>query len=73
MFRKCIRTVNNTCVVNAKMVGCFKNHCNVYVYCSHEGCRTFRIKVQPTNRTLVADVYSSGLNIIITILMTMVS
>jgi hypothetical protein len=62
MFRKRIRTVNNTCVVNAKMVRYFKNHCNVYMYCSHEGCKTFRIKVQLTNGTFVAKVYSSNLN-----------
>ncbi len=62
MFRKRIRTVNNTCVVNAKMVRYFKNHCNVYMYCSHEGCKTFRIKVQLTNGTFVAKVYSSSLN-----------
>lgn len=32
------------------------------MYFSYEGCKTFRIKVQPTNGTLVAAVYSSGLN-----------
>ncbi|CAH1731124.1 unnamed protein product [Aphis gossypii] len=62
MFRKRIRTVNNTCVINAKMVRYFKSHCNVYMYCSHEGCKTFRIKVQLANGTFVANVYSSGLN-----------
>jgi len=43
MFRKRIRTVNNTYVVNAKRVRYFKNYCNVYMYCSHEGCKLFRI------------------------------
>ena len=62
MFRKRIRTVNNTCVVNAKRVRYFKNHCNVYMYCSHKGCKTFRIHVQPENRKFVAKVFSSGLN-----------
>jgi hypothetical protein len=64
MFRKRIRTVNNTCVINAKMVRYFKNHCNVYMYCSHPGCKTFRIKVTlgANNQTIVANVYSSGLN-----------
>jgi len=62
MFRKRIRTVNNTCVVNAKKVRYFKYHCNVHMYCSHEGCKHFRIKVQRANDTYVADVYSSGLN-----------
>jgi len=62
MFRKLTQTVNNTCVVNAKMVRYFKNHCNMYMYCSHEGCKTFKIKIQPENRMLVANVYSSGLN-----------
>lgn len=51
MFKKRIRTVNNTCVVNAKMVWYFKNHCNMYIYCSHEGCKTFKMKVQLTNGT----------------------
>ncbi|CAH1731061.1 unnamed protein product [Aphis gossypii] len=32
------------------------------MYCSHEGCKTFRIKVQLANGTFVANVYSSGLN-----------
>lgn len=62
MLRKRIRTVNNTWIVNAKMIKYFKKHCNVYMYFSYEGCKTFRIKVQPTNGTLVAAVYSSGLN-----------
>jgi len=29
---------------------------------SHEGCKRLRIKVQPAKETLVANVYSSGLN-----------
>ncbi|KAE9528796.1 hypothetical protein AGLY_012371 [Aphis glycines] len=62
MFRKRIRTVNNTCVINAKRVKYFNNHCNVLMYCIHEGCKTFRIKVQAQNRTFVANVCSSGLN-----------
>jgi len=32
MFRKRMKTVNNTCVINAKMVKYFKHHCNVYMY-----------------------------------------
>jgi len=32
------------------------------MYCSHEGCKLFRIKVQPQNGKFVAKVYSSGLN-----------
>lgn len=59
---ECRKTVNNTCVINANRVKYFNNHCNVLMYCSHEGCKTFRIKVQAQNRTFVANVYSSGLN-----------
>lgn len=63
MFRKRMKTVNNTCVINAKMVKYFKHHCNVYMYCSHPGCKTFKIKVQTlTNDTTLGTVYSSGLN-----------
>jgi len=62
MFRKLIRTVNNTCVINAKKVKYYKDHCNVHMYCSHEGCKLFRIKIQPANGTYKAIVYSSGLN-----------
>ncbi|KAF0747275.1 DDE Tnp4 domain-containing protein [Aphis craccivora] len=62
MFRKRIRTVNNTCVINAKRVRYHLNHCNVYMYCSHAGCKTFRIRVQSENGMFVANVYSSGLD-----------
>lgn len=43
MFKKCIRTVNNTCVINAKRVRYYKNHCSVYMYCKHEGCKNLRL------------------------------
>jgi len=54
--------VNNTCVVNAKIVRYYTSYCNVYMYFSHEGCKTFRIKVQPEDEMFVANVYSLGLN-----------
>lgn len=64
ILRKYIRCVNNTCVFNVASAHYPKNtYSYVYMYCSHPGCKTFKLIVKPqTNRSVIVDVWSSSLH-----------
>lgn len=50
--------VNNTCVINVKLVKYFKTYCNVYMHYSRPRCKTFRIKVRLMVYETIVTVYS---------------
>jgi len=64
MLRKRIRTVNNTCVMNVRSVNYPKSsYCHIYMYCSHPGCKSFKLIVEPqVNRSVLIAVWSTSLH-----------
>lgn len=63
MFRKRVKTVNNTCVINMHSAH-YPNtgKIRVYMYCSHEGCKSFNVEVSPNLNGAQAKVFSSSRN-----------
>ena len=65
MLRKRIRTVNNTCVINVRSVNYPKSsYCHIYMYCSHPGCKSFKLIVEPqiNSSYVLINVWSTSLH-----------
>lgn len=64
MFRKRVKTVNNTCVINVHSVNYPKQTFSyVYMYCCHPGCKSFKLVIEPQiEGSVLVSVWSSSLN-----------